>query len=240
MAMAMMIYSTHENWYEVVNGSQTRPGLKKQLGEERSRAAQLQAELTKTDETLKSERAARDKRIANLETEKENMHRLYLENEKEKEGLVQDNRRLTGDMEATLKNTTAQLQELTTLRDTIRQVQTQKEQAFTESVKLTDDLNNAEGELKLLKDRNVQLTAQMAKAYAMLEAHDLNPHSIGADDGLRRGHMLEVYRHGASDSKYLGRIEVVRTQPDKAVAKILPAFRKGAIQKEDRVATRLN
>jgi hypothetical protein len=64
--------------------------------------------------------------------------------------------------------------------------------------------------------------------------------SLGADDGLRKGNTLEVFRNAGTISKYLGRIQVVRTSPDKAVGKIMPEFRKGNIQKEDRVATRVN
>ncbi len=60
--------------------------------------------------------------------------------------------------------------------------------------------------------------------------------SLGSDDGIEKGHKLEVYRGG----KYLGRIEVWQTAPDSSVARILPEFRKGPIAKEDRVATRLD
>ena len=54
--------------------------------------------------------------------------------------------------------------------------------------------------------------------------------------GWSSGHTLEVYRGG----RYLGRIEVFQTAPDKSVAKVLPQFRKGPIEKNDVVATRLN
>ena len=65
--------------------------------------------------------------------------------------------------------------------------------------------------------------------------------SIGSDDGLEQGHELDVYRMGPSlaENKYLGKIRVVETQADRSVAQVLPNFRKGTIQKEDRVATRL-
>ena len=38
--------------------------------------------------------------------------------------------------------------------------------------------------------------------------------SIGADDGLLVGNTLEVFR----DKKYLGRLEILRTSPDRARA----------------------
>ena len=68
---------------------------------------------------------------------------------------------------------------------------------------------------------------------------DLMEVSIGEDDGLLPGHYLEVYRIGNGVSTYLGRVEVVRTAPDKAVCKILPDYRKGAMKTGDRVASKL-
>jgi len=59
--------------------------------------------------------------------------------------------------------------------------------------------------------------------------------SIGSDDGLRAGHTLEVFRNNA----YLGRVEVTQLEPDRAVCRIIPEYRKGIIKRGDRVATKL-
>ena len=64
---------------------------------------------------------------------------------------------------------------------------------------------------------------------------DLLEVSLGSDAGLKEGHQMEVYR----GTQYLGRVIVVKTEPNKAVARILPEFRKGSIRKDDRVTTRL-
>jgi serine/threonine protein kinase/WD40 repeat protein len=58
--------------------------------------------------------------------------------------------------------------------------------------------------------------------------------SIGSDDGLRRGDLLDVIR----DKTYLGRISVVRLSPDKAVCRI--ESRQGEIRRGDRVTTQIN
>ncbi len=52
--------------------------------------------------------------------------------------------------------------------------------------------------------------------------------------------MLEVFRLKGDASKYLGRIEVLNTEPNRAVGKVIPEFRKARFQVSDRVATRLN
>ena len=59
--------------------------------------------------------------------------------------------------------------------------------------------------------------------------------TIGADDGLKQGNTVEVYR----GDKYLGRIEIVKTSPDRAVGRVDRRFQTGVIQEGDRVATRL-
>ena len=64
--------------------------------------------------------------------------------------------------------------------------------------------------------------------------------TIGEDDGLLKGHSLQVYRIAGGVSTYLGRITVVRTSPDKSVCKVDPNYRKGTIQRGDRVASKLN
>ncbi|MDR1959359.1 MAG: hypothetical protein LBQ54_10035 [Planctomycetaceae bacterium] len=59
--------------------------------------------------------------------------------------------------------------------------------------------------------------------------------SIGADSGLEKGHRLHVYH----EDTYLGQIEIIKTEPNQAAAKILPEFRTGTIQRGDHVATKL-
>ena len=59
--------------------------------------------------------------------------------------------------------------------------------------------------------------------------------TIGADDGLKPGHTLQVYRGG----KYLGRLDIVETSPDKSVGRVDRRFQEGQIQEGDRVSTRL-
>jgi hypothetical protein len=59
--------------------------------------------------------------------------------------------------------------------------------------------------------------------------------SIGADDGLAAGNTLEVSR----GDRYLGRIEILETSPDKSVGRVDRRFQTGQIQENDRVATRI-
>jgi hypothetical protein len=170
-------------------------------------------------------------------------------------------RTLTASVDSTQKNLTRLTTEVEGLRDEIRQAQLARDTYFTQVVAKTDDLHVAHGTLTRLKEREGQLVERIAHyKNKMAEIGIRNPDapltgaaptiagqvlavrgdnlievSIGADDGLREGHTVEVFRA----SSYLGRAEIVRTAPDRAVAKVMPETRRGVIQKGDRVATRL-
>lgn len=64
--------------------------------------------------------------------------------------------------------------------------------------------------------------------------------SIGEDDGLMKGHQLHVYRIVDGRGVLLGKVEVMDTQPNSAVCKVLPEFRQGNIQREDLVTTKFD
>jgi hypothetical protein len=131
---------------------------------------------------------------------------------------------------------------------------------------LTDQLNSAVAERMQVTERSVQLAADLAAVKESLRylGVDLKtdikskqpPHpldgvvlavpqqnlveiSIGADDGLRKGHKLEVVRMNGATA-YVGRIEVTQTTPDRAVCRVLPEMLKSPMQRGDRVFDRLD
>ena len=59
--------------------------------------------------------------------------------------------------------------------------------------------------------------------------------SIGSDDGLLKGHQLDVVR----GDKYLGKIRVVEATADKAVCEVVHKNKYGIIQRGDNVTTKL-
>ncbi len=63
--------------------------------------------------------------------------------------------------------------------------------------------------------------------------------SLGSDDGLRKGQRLDVYRSQEPSKLCVGRIEVVRTQPDTSVCHIISKLELTPMEKGDRVTTRL-
>ena len=62
--------------------------------------------------------------------------------------------------------------------------------------------------------------------------------SLGADDGLLKGHELHVYTT-KERGKYLGKIRIVHTTADRAVAVLIDKTRNGRIERGDDVTTQL-
>jgi hypothetical protein len=147
------------------------------------------------------------------------------------------------------------------LRKEILQAQRERDQYFNEVVRLTDEKNQAIDTLRRLRDYQVVLRQDLDKAQAVLLKFGLKPVpelyrdqpppveglvrstqeekwveiDIGSDDGLLPGHKLEVYR----GSGYVGRIEVVKTDFDRAVCQVVPGYLKSRMQRDDFVTSKL-
>ena len=59
--------------------------------------------------------------------------------------------------------------------------------------------------------------------------------SIGSDSGLVRGHHLDIVRNREGRSAYIGKIEITNVAADRAVARVMPEFRRGVVQRNDEV-----
>ena len=269
MSIAMAVYATHRNWRDVVMNDQAsadKPmGLTFQLDDQKTKNSELKDQLDRAKEALSSERADKRQTLAKLETENDELKRERDQQEQDLARLTQDVREANAAMDAVHKTLAGLRQDVDTLRKDLDVARMDRQQQFDKVVKLTDDLHQAVNELQALKARNTQLAADYGSALEVLRKFDLKPNpelyagipikvlaevlavrpgglievSIGSDDGLMPGHTLEVYRDGSTGSMYLGRVQVTDVSPDKAVAKIVPEFQKGAMQRGDHVASRL-
>jgi len=269
MSFAVAVYATHKNWRDTVMrppaeaGRGQEVGLQHQLENAKARNTELKDRLDQLEGALAAEKAAKRQALSKLETENEELKRERDQTEKEHAKLVQSQREAVAAMQATQETLTALRKEVDTLRADIRTAQSSRDDHFKQVVDLTDQLHQAVNEYKRLKARQVTLVADLAKCKELLRVHEISLEgdetpprvdglvlatpgaglievSIGADDGLRKGHTLEVYRIAGGQSTYLGRVVVMKTSPDKSVCKVDPNFRRGTIQKGDRVASKFD
>ena len=257
MGFAVSVYSTHQSWLDAVNNPQN--GYKVKLAAMTLSRDQKEAQIKELDERRKAEVAARQDKLTSAETERNQLRAEHDALKNEYATLVQQARASVATMETVQQTLKDMRTEVNGLRKNIHESQQDRDEKFKEVVKLTDDLNQSQSELKRLKAQSAVLSEQIARHRAIAgrvglnlnsdpESHVIkadgiveasNPKdglveiSLGSDDGVKPGTLLTVKR----DARYIGRIEIVKTDPEKSVARVLKEFRKAQIERNDVVTT---
>ena len=258
MVLALAVNASHRNWRDVVLGP---TGLKVQIEDMTRINEQLRDSETRTREELAREQAARRTALGSLQTQLDQLRAQLASSVQEANDF---NSQIT-QMTETDKSRAQELERLTAetteLRTQIRTEQQDRDKLFAETLVLTDQMNKLRGFKQMLEERNEQLMAQVTRFEEVLTSKGIDPNepldgapperngnilvinrpkhlvevSIGFDDGLRKGHFLEVTRKG----RYVGKLRVRNTEPNRAVAEILKDYSEGLILEGDRVDTTL-
>jgi hypothetical protein len=244
-------------------------GLVTQLADVREERKALEEKYLALQKEMNQEIKMRNARLQVLETEKENLVKAVDEKAKEIETVTADKKVTSAAIEALTTEAGKKAAEIEALNTEIETKRGQVQDLYAKVLEATDKLASAQANLDkanrqstiLVKQNNemkqalIRLNQDPARAVAVAAPppkidgriraatpDGLVEVSLGSDDGLMRGHTMEVYREGATPNatKYLGRIEILSTKADVSVGKVIPQYRRGNIEKDDRVATRLN
>jgi uncharacterized phage infection (PIP) family protein YhgE len=208
---------------------------------------------------LKAEMEAAQQDVRKLESERVALVNQNATIQKEVDQLRVDRRAVEALVAATEENNNRLTEEVVKLRDSIRENQQARDEAFATTLKATSQLHTTAGDLQTTKERNEQLVQQVASLTRVIGENGLDPNepvvdqvrgkisatrradggqlieiTVGVDDGIRPGGTVEIFR----GDRYLGRAEILRAEPDKAVGRILREFQQGQIQEGDDVATK--
>jgi len=260
MSFAVAVYATHQNWRAVVEAPRGGPGpvgLKFQLEDAQKENENLKTQMVNLKAEYAKEEAEQKRVLANLATEKKRLSESHDQLLAQHKALSEKDKIATAALATASQNLAKLTVEVDALRLNIRNTQQDRDQHFTKVVKLTDDKHQATGELRRAEERRLQLAAQVAAQKRVLASHNLNEFtpeqppkvagkitsinrndmvevSLGSDDGIRPGYTFEIFR----GDKYLGRMQVLTTEDNRSVGKVLPNYKKGVIQEGDNVVTR--
>ena len=263
-AFAVCLHGTHKNWKDTIERKEARGSLPKgyapRLKDEEAKNRTLRNDLDKSQRNRESVQASMTQVIAKLEAEK---RRLAETNDllvKDKLSLVSEKITIAATVAGSQQNLDKIATELDLLRKSISGTRNDRDMQFDRVVVLTDLVHQLLAQQDILAETNEALLTKVTKyriAYKntnrslaedlagneidvngvvlAVGREDLLEISIGSDDGLKQGHQLHVYRN----NKYLGEIKVLKTTPDKSVARIDKDTLQGPIQKGDRVASKI-
>jgi len=244
-AFAVMVYSTHKNWRDEVlrTTADLRPGQTvgyiQQLENEKQRYDALVAEKELVEHELAALHTAKVQQLAKLEAE-----RLRLIQERDTvqtsyTTLVATREEAIESSRLAQANLSRLGTEVDALRNAIREQQGIINDQFELIAQRTEQNHGLIGQSRLLKDRADELTQDLLRARELV-GPDGSPRptgaapritgrilavnqergyveiSVGSDDGIQERHELEVVRGGT----YVGQVQVVRTTPNRAVARI--------------------
>jgi hypothetical protein len=257
MGLSMAVYATHKNW------KVASEDLNKKLSEAKVENSRLVTEHNRRVEELDREKTAALQQVAKVETERAALADRNNQIQAELDGLKQNQREHIAAVASTQKINENLAGEVTDLRGRIRNEQKTRDSLFKQALDATEELHQSAGEYNKARERTEQLTKQVAGMTSVMREQGLNPATdpgsvvptvegkvtrierkagaqlvevtIGSDDGVKTGNTLEVSRGG----KYLGRVDIIETSPDKSVARVDRRFQQGQIQEGDRVATRI-
>ena len=261
MMLSIMVFATHRNWREYAEGTPTKPGLKQELEKLQALKNEAVAQQQQLRQQLAEEQAARKHALGAMTARLVRAENELAAKQQELDTLAANHTQVSAAANTAQQRLTALENEIAALRGDLRKTEQDLDQKFLTVVELTDQLNQAISLRDELNIRNKQAVDQIAQMKQVMDANgltidslvshippkvegvvlevsdkDLIEISIGADDGLKVGHAMEVYR----DNTYLGRIVIRRTAPDRAVGQIMKELQRGQIKRGDRVSTKLS
>jgi hypothetical protein len=253
MFVAMVVYATHTNWQQAYQAKN------QQLLTAQTEKSTLVTQYGNQISQLKAENEAAQQDVRKLESERVALANQNATIQKEVDQLRAQRREAEAMVAATQENNKQLTAEVLKLRDSIKENQTARDQAFATTLKATSQLHVTAGDLQTTKERNDQLVQQVASLKRVVDSNGINPNdpvvdqvqgkisatrradgqqlieiTVGADDGIRQGGTVEIYR----GQRYLGRAQIMRADPDRAVAQVMREYQVGQVQEGDNVATK--
>lgn len=257
MGLSMAVYATHKNW------KQASESLNTQLAQAKAENSRLVTDHNRRVEELDREKTSAEQQAVKLEAERASLAERNVQAQTELDGLKQNQRDHIAAVASTQALNQGLAGEVNELRGKIRAEQQSRDRVFKNALDATEQLHQAAGEYDSARERSEQLTKQVAGMTAVMREKGIDPAtdpgsvvptvegvvsqvrrtagaqlvevSIGADDGLKTGNTVEISR----GSKYLGRLDIIETSPDKSVGRVDRKFQQGQIQEGDRVRTRI-
>jgi uncharacterized protein YpmS len=250
--IAVAINSTHINQKAEANKQKAIADSTKRDNE------QLQKLLESLKRELAIEQMARRSALAALQTQVTKLAEDLSSKENELRQLQSSHTELTSAERTTSEQLKTRTNDNEQLRKQIQSTREDRNQLLERLVKTKQEFITEQGYAQRLEERMAKLHLDNNLVTQKMQALGIRPEtmldappevqgevlavaegmievSLGSDDGIREGFVLEVHRGG----QYLGRAKVRTVRNHKSVADILTGYQKGYIQAGDRVNSKL-
>ncbi len=253
LVISVMVGASHRNWKQAATEMQAKANQAENIANE------AKVSTTEKEKLLAAERVARAGQLANLESGKK-MAESALESKEEqlrKESEISQARmQQLEQAEARIKAQDAIVAALkATNKNHVDNIAIQ----FGLVQNLQNETSELENQITVLTQKEGDMRSKLAKTKRVLNnvgltEDDLTSHivpkldgmvtklgedglfviSLGSDDGIRKGHQLDIYR----GRRFVGKGTVIQTKPDLSAVKMNPDFKVDDVREGDHVTSK--
>lgn len=252
LVVSVMVGASHRNWKAAATSNKASADRYQSLLDEAKNSS------TEKDRLLNAERVARTFQLAQLESQLS----VARQNRDDKEKLLLEEQALSQSSMARVREAESRLaeqdKELGRLKADNSKLTDDVAAQRSQVVNLTNQVFQKEGENSRKEQLARDLTEQLAKKTKVMKYHGLTDDaltshippplkgivqavrdevvvvSLGTDDGLREGHVLDIFR----GDRYVGKAVVTIAQDNRSAARISPDFRQDVVLEGDYVTTK--
>jgi vacuolar-type H+-ATPase subunit I/STV1 len=253
LVMAVMVGASHRNWKEAATK------MKSEADAAQKRVRDVQQSTTEMEKRLASEQVARALQLAQLESQLNRARADYLLKEEQLRKETEIAQGLLANLEQAEARLKQQDGELEDLRANNLKLVDDIALQFKEVRNLQNQLFELANQKTLLEEKEGDLVAKLAKTNRVLTKNGLTENSLtdhivpkldgvvmkvgndglfavslGTDDGIRVGHVMDIYRQ----DRFVGKGTVVNTNEDLSAVKANADFMVDAVREGDHVTSK--
>jgi len=264
LGVSTVVFSTATNWKTVAEKS------KADLAKAQSKVSDTENRRKDADSKLEAAKADHLKLVTERDNRIKELDRKIQDSDNQATAARGQLELAQKNAQVALAEATARKGETDTLNETLTKAQTQGNQYLAQNLELTDKIRILERakttaeqnakDLRTFKARAISFMQTKGISTANIDAADANASlpqvqgrvkavngtnrsveiTIGSNDGLKNGHILQMYRTSPR-VEFLGRVKIVNVEPNKAVAEVIGGTVSGKkILEGDNVASSFN
>lgn len=254
LVIALMVGASHRNWKQMATLKNDEARLAT------NRLQDAKSNTLEKEKQLSSERTGRAMQLGQLESQLRAARENYISKEAQLRKESEISQQRLAELEQAQARIKAQDQEVADLREANNNLTKDVANQFATVNNLTNQVFEFKNKIEQLTEQEGDLVAKLAKVNRVMNKNGLTPDdltdhivpkldgvvtevneggqlfaiSLGSDDGLRAGHVVDVFR----SDRFVGKGTIIKTKTDISAVRIDPNFRLDMVREGDYVTSK--
>ena len=253
LVISVMVGASHRNWKQMAEK------MKDQATLATNRLNEAKKNTTEKEKLLASERVSRAMQLAHLESQLRVAREQYIAKEAQLRSVTEISQGALAELEQAQARLKQQDAEVADLKNNNTKLVDDIAMQFSIVQNKTNQIYELQNQITQLTEKEADMVAKLAKTKRVLDRNnltedDLTDHivpkldglvvkvengglfaiSLGYDDGVRVGHVMDIYRK----DRYVGKGTIVKTESDLSAVRINREFMVDTVREGDHVTSK--